>query len=114
MAARSGLAGWTGRATRDPGHECGDPGIPGWPGTRRSDSPFTEIRRRTSQLCERSAKSNRPNYCERSGGMFSGIVETTGCLSAVDESEVGVTFVIEAPSVLGDLHLGDSVNVDGV
>ena len=46
--------------------------------------------------------------------MFSGIVETTGCLSAVDESELGVTFVIEAPSVLGDLHLGDSVNVDGV
>jgi riboflavin synthase len=46
--------------------------------------------------------------------MFSGIVETTGCLSAVDESEVGVTFVIAAPSVLGDLHVGDSVNVDGV
>jgi riboflavin synthase len=46
--------------------------------------------------------------------MFSGIVETTGCLSAVDESETGVTFVIEAPSILNDLHLGDSVNVDGV
>jgi riboflavin synthase len=46
--------------------------------------------------------------------MFSGIVETTGCLSAVDESEVGVTFVIAAPLVLGDLHVGDSVNVDGV
>src|SRR5215211_4466715 len=101
MAARSGLAGRTERATCDPGHECGDPGIPGWPGARRPDSPSTEIRRPASPLGERSAKSTGHNYCEWSGGMFSGIVETTGCLRALDGSDVGVSFVIEAPSVIG-------------
>jgi riboflavin synthase len=46
--------------------------------------------------------------------MFSGIVETTGCLSEVRENDAGVTFVIEAPMILEDLRLGDSVSVDGV
>jgi riboflavin synthase len=46
--------------------------------------------------------------------MFSGIVETTGCLSDIREDEAGVTFVIEAPAILDDLRLGDSVSVDGV
>ncbi len=46
--------------------------------------------------------------------MFSGIVETTGCLRDIREDVAGVTFVIEAPSILDDLNLGDSVSVDGV
>jgi riboflavin synthase len=46
--------------------------------------------------------------------MFSGIVETTGCLRDIREDGAGVTFVIEAPSILNDLNLGDSVSVDGV
>jgi riboflavin synthase len=46
--------------------------------------------------------------------MFTGIVETTGCLSEVHENEAGVTFVIESPTILGDLRVGDSVSVDGV
>jgi riboflavin synthase len=46
--------------------------------------------------------------------MFSGIVETTGCLRDIREDGAGVTFVIEAPSILDDLNLGDSVSVDGV
>jgi riboflavin synthase len=46
--------------------------------------------------------------------MFTGIVETTGCLSEIRENEAGVTFVIEAPKILDDLRLGDSVSVDGV
>jgi riboflavin synthase len=46
--------------------------------------------------------------------MFSGIVETTGCLSDIREDDAGVTFVIEAPSIMNDLNLGDSVSVDGV
>ena len=54
------------------------------------------------------------DHRKRSDGMFTGIVETTGCLSEVREDEVGVTFVIEAPMILEDLGLGDSVSVDGV
>jgi riboflavin synthase len=46
--------------------------------------------------------------------MFTGIVETRGCLSEVRENGAGVTFVIEAPMILEDLRLGDSVSVDGV
>ena len=46
--------------------------------------------------------------------MFSGIVETMGCLRDIREDGAGVTFVIEAPSILNDLNLGDSVSVDGV
>src|SRR5687768_551561 len=46
--------------------------------------------------------------------MFSGIVETTGCLSLIRENESGVIFVIDAPMILDDLRLGDSVSVDGV
>jgi riboflavin synthase len=46
--------------------------------------------------------------------VFTGIVETTGCLQEVRETEAGVTFVIEAPMILEDLRLGESVSVDGV
>ena len=54
------------------------------------------------------------DHRKRSDGMFTGIVETTGCLSEIREDEAGVTFVIEAPMILEDLRLGDSVSVDGV
>ena len=54
------------------------------------------------------------DHRKRSDGMFTGIVETTGCLSEVREDIEGVTFVIEAPMILEDLRLGDSVSVDGV
>lgn len=46
--------------------------------------------------------------------MFSGIVEQTGILAELRQDGKGVTFVIATSPPMDDLHLGDSVSVDGV
>ena len=46
--------------------------------------------------------------------MFTGIVEAMGEVRSVGETATGRRLEIVAPSVLGDLEIGDSVAVNGV
>lgn len=46
--------------------------------------------------------------------MFSGIVEETGTIAALEHRSGGTTLTIQAQQVLSDLHIGDSLAVNGV
>ncbi|WP_067847949.1 riboflavin synthase [Alicyclobacillus mali (ex Roth et al. 2021)] len=46
--------------------------------------------------------------------MFTGLVEGTARLAAVSRHTGGATFTLEAPFLVDDLHVGDSVAVNGV
>jgi len=46
--------------------------------------------------------------------MFSGIVETIGKIKSIQESEQIKRFTIQAPSMTIDMHIGDSIAVNGV
>jgi len=48
------------------------------------------------------------------GGVFTGIVEEMGAVRALDSQDNSVHLTIAAETVTGDLHLGDSVSVNGV
>lgn len=45
--------------------------------------------------------------------MFTGLVEETGELLALERSAEGARLIVRAPLVTGDVHLGDSVAVNG-
>jgi len=45
--------------------------------------------------------------------MFTGLVEETGELLALERSAAGARLTVRAPLVTGDVHLGDSVAVNG-
>ena len=45
--------------------------------------------------------------------MFSGIVEALGTLRDVEDRETTRRFRVEAPAIVSELGLGDSVSVDG-
>ncbi|MAJ45378.1 MAG: riboflavin synthase [Candidatus Marinimicrobia bacterium] len=46
--------------------------------------------------------------------MFTGIVETLGIIDKIIQKEDGKTFIINAPKVMDDLDIGDSISVNGV
>ena len=46
--------------------------------------------------------------------MFSGIVETTGIITHIDKNPAFWTLTINAPSILSDCKLGDSIAVNGI
>lgn len=46
--------------------------------------------------------------------MFTGIVEEIGKIKAINGSQDSVEMVIQAKKILGDVHLGDSISVNGV
>ncbi|MBN2177039.1 MAG: riboflavin synthase [Demequinaceae bacterium] len=46
--------------------------------------------------------------------MFTGLVETTGSVTAVEENDTGCRLTISAPGMAGPLTIGESVAVDGV
>lgn len=46
--------------------------------------------------------------------MYGGLVETIGQVESVTTANQCKTFVIKAPSVLSDCHIGDSLSVNGV
>lgn len=45
--------------------------------------------------------------------MFTGLVETTGEVAALKIAEEGARLVVHAPAIAGEVHLGDSVAVNG-
>ena len=45
--------------------------------------------------------------------MFTGLVEETGELLALERSATGARLTLRAPLITGDIHLGDSVAVNG-
>ncbi|AXY24751.1 riboflavin synthase [Suicoccus acidiformans] len=46
--------------------------------------------------------------------MFTGIVEAKGQVRSIEPVERGVRLVIQAPEVMGDVALGDSIAVNGI
>ncbi len=46
--------------------------------------------------------------------MFTGIIETTGRIRAIERTSLGATLVISAPGVAPELKVGESVAVNGV
>ncbi len=46
--------------------------------------------------------------------MFSGIIETIGRVETVHQAESSKRFKIHAPTLTGDMHIGDSISVNGV
>ena len=50
----------------------------------------------------------------REGFMFSGIVETTGFITTIEQQAEVWRLTIEAPAILDDVKLGDSIAINGV
>ena len=46
--------------------------------------------------------------------MFTGLIETTGTVKAISPKGEVIEVTVEAPSIAGELHLGDSVSLSGV
>jgi len=46
--------------------------------------------------------------------MFTGLVETAGCVVGREEFEEGIRFRLSAPDLVGSLSEGDSLSIDGV
>ncbi len=46
--------------------------------------------------------------------MFTGIIETVGVVDHIESISGGVRLAIRAPALLDDLHIGDSIAVNGV
>jgi riboflavin synthase len=46
--------------------------------------------------------------------MFTGIIEEIGSISAIKRTGESIVFAIEARKILKDVHLGDSISVNGV
>ena len=45
--------------------------------------------------------------------MFTGIVEELGTVAAVEDQGDAIRLTVEAHTVLDDVHLGDSISVNG-